>query len=528
MYTDFFGLKAKPFSITPDPKFLYMSPYHREALAHLLYGIRENTGFVVITGEVGTGKTTLLNALLLKLPDTMPRVVIKNPRISAGTIYKLLGEAIGIPEEMRSSDHIQIYEKRLKEVGGALIVVDEAQGLSIDLMEEIRLLSNLETSQKKLIQIILLGQQELNNLLLNPKLRQLKQRIGIKFQIPPLDSKETADYIEHRLKVAGYEPRERPIFTPKAITEIYTKTGGFPRLINIVCDNAMLDAYTEDITQIGPKQINKVVLDMDSTYTSTTSGPYADKNRAERGSNGLRMWKMIMVILLSLTAGAGLAWYTTLKPALFKHAYARIERRFPSLGILSSKANNKKPTPGGIQGAEGVKEQRQTKNKRVAMIQDKPSPPVPPPIPESQRPKGTWITVRAGDTIASIAANYYGMVNMAILKKIQTANPQIKDINLIYQDSKIFLPDIVPSKTVIYSVSIASYHSMQEARAVFQDLASAGFDATLYPYISTDGKPWYRITIGTFETEGEAIVFASKLKNKGFLYAKPVKITMED
>jgi len=523
MYTDFFGLKTKPFSITPDPKFLYMSPYHREALAHLIYGIRENTGFVIITGEVGTGKTTLLNALLLKLPENMPRVVIKNPRISASTIYKLLGRAIGIPEEKRSRDHIQEYEKRLKEVGGALIVVDEAQGLSIDLMEEIRLLSNLETSRKKLIQIILLGQQELNNILLNPKLRQLKQRIGIKFHIPPLNSEETADYIEHRLKVAGYEPRDKPIFTPKAISEIYKKTGGFPRLINIVCDNAMLDAYTEDVTQIGPKQIKKVVLDMDSTYTSTPSGPYADKNQLNTNREGMHVWKMALIILLSISAGAGLAWYTTMKPGMFNHIYTSIEHRFTT-------RHTSKPTmpDAKTQKAKTTVQKPSTKNKQVAMIQGKPAPPVPPPIPISNRPKGTWVTVKAGDTIAVIAADYYGMVNIDILKKIQAANPQIKDMNLIYQGEKIFLPDIVPSKSVVYSVSIASYHSMEEAKAVFKDLVSTGFDATLYPYMSTEGKTWYRITIGTFESEDEAIVFANKLKGKGFLYAKPVKITLED
>ena len=239
MYREHFSLKLKPFSITPDPKFLYMSPGHKEALAHLLYGLKEGSGFVVITGEVGTGKTTILNAFLLKLPPRIPKVVIKNPHIKPDNLYYLLGEAIGMPEEKRSRNYINEFEDRLKTTGGAVLIVDEAQGLSLEMLEEIRLLSNLETVHEKLVQIMLLGQQELNDKLNSSQLRQLKQRIGVKYHIPPLDSNEAKDYIDHRLRVAGYEPREEPLFTSSALGEIYRFTRGFPRLINIVCDNVL-------------------------------------------------------------------------------------------------------------------------------------------------------------------------------------------------------------------------------------------------------------------------------------------------
>ncbi|HQG32338.1 MAG TPA: AAA family ATPase, partial [Deltaproteobacteria bacterium] len=148
MYREFFGLQLKPFSITPDPKFLYMSPGHKEALAHLLYGLKEASGFVVITGEVGTGKTTILNAFLLKLPPRMPKVVVKNPHLQPENLYFLLGEAISIPEEKRSRDYIRDFEERLKEMGGAVLIIDEAQGLSVEMLEEVRLLSNLETDNE--------------------------------------------------------------------------------------------------------------------------------------------------------------------------------------------------------------------------------------------------------------------------------------------------------------------------------------------------------------------------------------------
>jgi len=515
MYTEFFGLKTKPFSITPDPKFLYMSPYHKEALAHLIYGIREHTGFVVITGEVGTGKTTILNAMLLRLSESLPRVVIKNPSITPGTIYFLLGKAIGIPEEKRSINYLHEYESRLNDTGGALIIVDEAQGLPVDLLEEIRLLSNLETPDKKLVQIILLGQQELNNTLMSPRLRQLKQRIAIKYHIPPLNSKETADYIEHRLEVAGYEPREKPIFTKSAIEEIYKQAKGFPRLINIICDNAMLSGYADDTRQIGAKLIRKVVHDMGSTYgkgTNLDNQPYKikDKHRFD--------WRMVLIAVVSLCIGASLAWYGMFSPAGIR----RLATEIKGYTTPMSKATT------------AARQEKKLTHKTVKQLtkppqqSDKTTPAIPPPLPEPHRPKGIWVTVKLGDTIADIAAEYYGRVNNEILRDIQTSNPQIKNMDIIYEGNKVFLPNIEPSNSVIYSVSVASYHSMEEARAVFHDLLTAGFDATLYPYIASDGRTWYRITIGSFETKNKAVIFSTTLKDKGFLYAKPVKIIMEE
>lgn len=202
----------------------------------------------------------------------MPKVVVKNPHLRPENLYYLLGEAIGIPEEKRSRDHINVFEDRLKATGGAVLIVDESQGLSLEMLEEIRLLSNLETINEKLVQIMLLGQQELNEKLRSPQLRQLKQRIGIKYHIPPLDSNETRDYIDHRLRVAGYEPRERPLFTVSALSEVYRYTKGFPRLINIVCDSVLIAAYTENQKQITAQMVRKIVSELESTYSPKTGG----------------------------------------------------------------------------------------------------------------------------------------------------------------------------------------------------------------------------------------------------------------
>ena len=252
-----------------------------------MYGLKEGSGFVVITGEVGTGKTTILNAFLLKLPPRIPKVVIKNPHINPDNLYFLLGEAIGMPEEKRSRNYINEFEDRLKTTGGAVLIVDESQGLSIEMLEEIRLLSNLETVHEKLVQIMLLGQQELNEKLNSSQLRQLKQRIGVKYHIPPLDSNETKDYIDHRLRVAGYEPREETLFTSSALGEIYRYTRGFPRLVNIVCDNVLLAAYSDDLNQVSAGLVKKVVGGMEKTYARHTP-PMPGRHMSERkGIRGL-------------------------------------------------------------------------------------------------------------------------------------------------------------------------------------------------------------------------------------------------
>lgn len=538
MYREFFGLTLKPFSITPDPRFLYMSPGHKEALAHLLYGLKEASGFVVITGEVGTGKTTILNAFLLKLPPRMPKVVIKNPHIKIENLYFLLGEAISMPEDKRSRDFIHEYEERLKATGGAVLIVDESQGLSIEMLEEIRLLSNLETTNEKLVQIMLLGQQELNDKLKSPQLRQLKQRIGLKYHIPPLDSDETRDYIDHRLRVAGYEPMEKPIFTVSALAEIYRYTKGFPRLINIVCDNVLLGAFTENTRQVNAQLVRRVVSDLEGTYgKSATTPPSLFKAAATAGKD---LWTKIAVaagVCIFLVA-AGWAVYSTGGSSQENNPR---EVSLPATSILEEK-----PVQSPVQPeADKVEKQPDTPENQV--VQEAPvrkiieekiimpdegdrmnEPPIPPSLNEPEQEQGRLVTVSVGDTIAELAADYYGRVNAGILQSIREANPDLANIDLIYEGQEIFMPAVQSVPRVLYSVSVASYHSVAEAKAVFLDLLNKGYEATIYPYLDAQGNTWYRITIGTFDSRTDAIGYSGELKDKGFFYAKPVKISMEE
>jgi general secretion pathway protein A len=251
MYLSFFGLNEKPFAITPDPRYLYLSERHAEALAHLLYGINEAGGFVQLTGEVGTGKTTIVRSLLAQTPKNAEIALILNPKMTAPefllTICEELG--IGVPDSATESlkDLVDILSGYLlrAHAGGrrVVVVVDEAQNLAPSVLEQVRLLTNLETNTRKLLQIILIGQPELRELLGRNELRQLAQRITGRYHLNPLTHDETAAYVRHRLRVAG---ATSDIFSPTALTEVYRLAVGVPRVINVVCDRALLGAYSMD------------------------------------------------------------------------------------------------------------------------------------------------------------------------------------------------------------------------------------------------------------------------------------------
>jgi general secretion pathway protein A len=262
MYTSFFGLIEKPFAITPDPRYLYLSERHAEALAHLLYGINEAGGFIQLTGEVGTGKTTVVRTLLSRVPQHADVAVILNPRVSATefllTICEELG--LGLDEANRGSakEMVDALNRRLlgahAEGRRVIVIVDEAQNLSADVLEQVRLLTNLETPTQKLLQIILIGQEELRELLDRTELRQLAQRITGRYHLNPLSKQETREYVRHRLRVAGASGE---IFTPGALREVHRLSRGIPRVINVCCDRALLGAYTREARQVTPSLVRR-------------------------------------------------------------------------------------------------------------------------------------------------------------------------------------------------------------------------------------------------------------------------------
>jgi general secretion pathway protein A len=267
VYLEHFGFAEKPFNVTPDPKFLYLSAHHQEALAILSYGVRERKGFIVLTGEVGSGKTTLLHTLLDRLDPNIRAAYLFNTSLSQADLIRAVVEDFGVPTKATSvgdmiSDLNGWLIDRLARGENSVLIIDEAQNLSPELLESVRLLSNLETSKEKLLQLVLVGQPELNLTLNHPSLRQLKQRIALRYHIPPLARTETMDYIVQRLRIAGARGQ---VFTDRALDEIYYYSRGIPRLINIVADNALLTAYASRARLADVDAVQEAVRDLELT-----------------------------------------------------------------------------------------------------------------------------------------------------------------------------------------------------------------------------------------------------------------------
>lgn len=271
MYLEHFNLSERPFSITPDPRFLYMSARHREALAHLLYGLGDGGGFVQLTGEVGTGKTTICRCLLEQIPENVDLAVVLNPKVTAIELIATVCDELGVGYD---ADNVSI--KLLTDVLNrylldayargrhTVLIIDEAQNLSTDVLEQVRLLTNLETATQKLLQIILIGQPELRTLLGREDMRQLAQRVTARYHLEPISRDETSAYIRHRLQICG---SSQAIFNKRAVDKIQQLSGGIPRLINVLSDRSMLGAYVEGKTQVDVKVVKKAaseVLAVDS------------------------------------------------------------------------------------------------------------------------------------------------------------------------------------------------------------------------------------------------------------------------
>ena len=266
MYREFFGLKEKPFNITSDPNFLFLSRAHKEAFSHLLYGIKERKGFLEITGEVGAGKTTLCRALLGQLDKKTKSAFIFNSTLPELQLLQAILEDFGIIVNRRNKVSLlkQLNAFLIDELthgNNVVLIIDEAQNLKTSMLEEIRMLSNLETDKEKLFQIILVGQPELKNKLASPSLRQLRQRISVRFHITPLQKDEIAGYISHRLSVAGSSGQV--VFEPDAVDRIFDFSGGIPRLINTVCDKSMLTAYVMETRQITMPMVERSIYEME-------------------------------------------------------------------------------------------------------------------------------------------------------------------------------------------------------------------------------------------------------------------------
>jgi general secretion pathway protein A len=304
MYTSFFNLRENPFSLTPDPRYLYLSPQHREAMNHLIYGIHEKKGFILITGGIGTGKTTICRSIIKKLDPSVQTALILNPFLSDIELLETITQEFHIPVEGAQRTKKNFVDalngfllKNFAAGRNAVVFIDEAQNLPRATLEQIRMLSNLETEQEKLIQIVLVGQPELQEILASPTLRQINDRIMLRYHLEPLRRADVKHYIEHRLSVAGGDGQLS--FSEGAFEKVFEFSRGYPRRINAICDRALLVAYTESARVIEKETIENAMEDMSTSYMT---GGQAMPSRGKR-------WLVpILVLVFAVLIAAGVIY----------------------------------------------------------------------------------------------------------------------------------------------------------------------------------------------------------------------------
>jgi len=299
MYTAFYGLREKPFSLTPDPHFLYLAEPHREALAHVLYGLEQGEGFIAVTGEIGTGKTTLCRTVLQRLGSDTEVAYVFNPSLTGEELLRAINVEFGLLTEGRTraelSDQINQFLLEMKRADRrVLLIIDEAQNLQPSTLEEIRLLSNLETSTSKLIQILLFGQPELDEMLDSKQLRQLRQRISVRWSLSPLTAEEVAEYVRHRLRIAA--GGECDLFDDRALREICRRSRGIPRLVNLLADRALLAGYVSETKEIGPGLVSQAAREI-----LKARGRRSSRRRFFRGA-------FTAAVLVAALAAGAVAW----------------------------------------------------------------------------------------------------------------------------------------------------------------------------------------------------------------------------
>ena len=330
MYESYFGLKEKPFSIAPDPRYMYLSESHEEALAHLLFGLQQGGGFVQLTGEVGTGKTTLIRALLEQMPESVDLALVFNPKLSPLEFVAAICDELQVPYEQETATlktlTDALYDKLLENYNQGrrtVLIIDEAQALSVDVLEQVRLLTNLETTREKLLQIILIGQPELRSTLAREDMRQLAQRVTDVYHLESLNQLEVRNYLIHRLTIAG---ARKLLFKDSAVKAIYRYSGGIPRIINEIADKALLAAYAKERTEADKSMVDQAAEQVLSS-------------RQPQGKGGW-LWGMAAAVVLL----AGLAIALLLHPPL-KSVFQSMIHDYPTEEVAVASAEKSPQEP---------------------------------------------------------------------------------------------------------------------------------------------------------------------------------------
>lgn len=469
MYRAFFGFREKPFNLTPDPKFLYLNASYREALAALHYGVVDRKGFVSLIGEAGTGKTTLLRRLLSELPRETRSVLVINPAIGFEEMLRFILSDLGRSPAAGATklDMLEALNAELLDTlargGNVVVLIDEAQDLTIPVLEELRLLSNLETAKEKILQLVLAGQPEFDALLARPEIRQLRQRISVRARLRPLARAEVKAYVGARIAAAGGDVRG--LFTGPALFRLWWFSGGVPRLVNAACDNALVTAYARGKRTIGWREIGEAMRDL---RRQVTWGP----SRIGR----------LLTLLLAAVVGGGLAlaglgvvrggrlpWLDAMMGKQVVPVAAATAAATPTAVASPTPVPTDTPPPvvAAVGGSPAVSPEA------LATAVDAPTPtetplstvtplatstpaptptvdasPMREPVAATARPRGERgaqpgdlaVRVSAGDTLTDLAVRYYGTASARVLASIRAANPWLDDPNVIMAGRTLVLP----------------------------------------------------------------------------------------
>jgi len=530
MYNEFYGLAEKPFELLPDPKFLFLTTSHREIIASMMDGIRNRKGLISIIGEVGTGKTTLVRFLLgkLEVEEKVKTVLIFHPTISFKELLKNILLELDL-EVMKASKgallrHLNEYLTQMISKGETLVVIiDEAQDLSREVLGELGMLPKLAT-----LQMVFVGQPEFEDKLNSQGLRQLKQRIGIKRQIRVFSEKESEDYIDHRLRLVRSSSSET--FTPKALSLICSHAQGIPRIINILCDNALLTGYSLSQKKIDVDIIREVIKDMERPFLQKSFlSPIITAVKEFRlfppRVNFLRS-KTAWVVLSILCLGG----FVLLIDRLFQPRPARTwdikSLKPPSVDTQPSLTPPSLPK---------MMEEISKSNTPQRPVERKPiSPELPKPVSLPTAPITLLsgedkimeiVTVKRGYTISYLTEKYYGMANHTLMDLILDSNPEIKDVHLILVDQKIKIPKITnelltrQSTDHAYQIQVGTFQSSDLVRFYNNEPVLKGKVIEIFPRKVSPQETWYRVVVGKFDSEDEVLKIIDFLKGNGLLPA---------
>ena len=542
MYAQFYGLRESPFALTPDPRYLFMSEPHKEALASAVYGVQERKGFVLILGEVGTGKTTLIRHLLGRFGPNIRSVFVFNPAVSFIELLQLMLRDLELPcPSMRRVEMIDtLNDYLLKEAAAGryvVVIIDEAQHLSPTVLEEVRMLSNLETARGKLIQILLVGQPELGEKLGRPELRQLRQRISLVAELKPLSYEDTVRYIAHRLEVAGRE--DGGLFSRRALKVVYRASGGIPRLVNVICDKALVLGYGAGAKVIKSRIIKEVLKDWKPFQRLAGPTPRS-RSRAvlrRRVPTSRPLRRIAAAVALGL-AGAALIvmlvgykdgplrsrfWHGLLPSGasgtVVGPAEAPVRAMAEPVAVtivppVSPAAPELPPRPNlrSVEPGPTVPPASPTRS----AVADRPTPnAAAAPAPVEPGAKAREVVVAPGEVFSAVVTRNYGRAELTLIDFVKSANPDVTSIDVLRMGQRLKLPVYEPGKLVEqadgarYRLHLMTTWDNQDQ--VLQKLRSAvaklGRQVTVVPINMTQRETAYRVLVGDFGDRREAEAF---------------------